>query len=57
MKEKTKMKMLLAVALIANLLTIENYDAINSVISVLILTTTILMSLHSTINLYGGKEK
>ena len=49
--------MLLAVALIANLLTIENYDAINSVISVLILTTTILMSLHSTINLYGGKEK
>jgi len=55
MKEKTKMKVLLAVALLTNLLILGNYEAINSVVSVIILTTTILMSLHYTINLYGGE--
>jgi len=55
MKEKTKMKILFAVALLTNLFTIENYDAINSVVSVIVLITTLLMSLHFAINLYGGE--
>ena len=55
MKEKTMMKVLLALAMFVNLLTIENYDAINSVVSVIILATATLISLHYTINLFGGE--
>ena len=49
------MNILFAVALLTNLFTIENYDAINSVVSVIVLITTLLMSLHFAINLYGGE--
>ena len=55
MKEETKMKVLLAVTLIANLLILENYEAINLVICVILLIATMLMSLHLIINLYGGE--
>jgi len=47
--------MLLALAMLVNLLTIENYDAINSVVSVIILATATLISLHYTITLFGGE--
>lgn len=54
-ERKNKDEVLLALAMLVNLLTIENYDAINSVVSVIILATATLISLHYTINLFGGE--
>jgi len=57
MKDKIKMKTVLIIALFANLITIENFDTINTVLAVMILVVSMCVSLVSTINLYGEDGK